>query len=166
MCDQVPSTVPLPILGAELRTLERHEDARGFFSEILRISEQPPGAVFAQWSWCERKAGTLTAWHVHPRQWDWWFIPFGRAKVALHDLREDSPTRRMTVELELGKVAHTVLAIPPGVAHGYLVLEGPMYLFYVTSREYNANHPAPPEGEEGRLPHDDPGIGYDWYAST
>ncbi len=163
----MPSSVALPIHGADLRTLERRDDDRGFFSEIVRVSQQAPGAVFAQWSWCERKTGTLTAWHVHPGQWDWWFIPFGWAKVALHDLRQDSPTRGTTVELHLGeKSGHKVLAIPPGVAHGYLVLEGPMYLFYLTSREYNAAHPAPPEGEEGRLPHDDPGIGYDWYAST
>jgi dTDP-4-dehydrorhamnose 3,5-epimerase len=48
-----------------------------------------------------------------------------------------------------------ILKIPPGVAHGYRVLEGPMHLFYITSRIYD------PE-DEGRIPHDDPQIGYDW----
>lgn len=140
-------------------------DDRGFFEEILRVSDPIMAAGFAQWSWCERQAGTITAWHVHPSQWDWWFIPFGRAKVALHDLRESSPTKGRTIDLMLGASRPgQVLVIPAGVAHGYRVIEGPMYLFYVTSCEYNAAHPSPPEGEEGRIPHDDPGIGYDWSA--
>jgi dTDP-4-dehydrorhamnose 3,5-epimerase len=34
-------------------------------------------------------------------------------------------------------------------------VSGPAHLFYVTSRMYD---PA----DEGRIPHDDPSIGYDW----
>ena len=159
------SAIALDIEGAALLELERKVDDRGFFEEILRASDAIMSAGFAQWSWCERETGVITAWHVHPTQWDWWFIPFGRAKVALHDLRRDSGTQARTVELVLGAGGpDRVLAVPPGVAHGYRVLEGPMYLFYVTSREYNAASPAPPHGEEGRIPHDDPSIGYDWMA--
>jgi dTDP-4-dehydrorhamnose 3,5-epimerase len=50
-----------------------------------------------------------------------------------------------------------VLRIPPGVAHGCRCLSGPANLFYITSRLYD---PA----DEGRIPHDDPTIGYDWNA--
>ena len=48
-----------------------------------------------------------------------------------------------------------VLMIPPGVAHGYRVLEGPVNVIYMTSHEYN------PE-DEIRIPIDDPRIGFDW----
>lgn len=148
--------------GAALKPLVRHEDERGFFEEILRGSDAFFRG-FAQLSWCRRATGVVTAWHVHPTQWDWWFVPRGRVLAVLHDLRDGSPTRGRTVEVELGEgAADQVLAIPSGVAHGYKVLDGPMELFYVTSREYNAAHPAPPEGEEGRIPPDDPAIGYDW----
>jgi dTDP-4-dehydrorhamnose 3,5-epimerase len=47
-----------------------------------------------------------------------------------------------------------VLRIPPGVAHGFKVLQGPAHLFYVTSQVYN------PE-DEGRIPYD--ALGYDWF---
>ncbi len=152
--------------GVIVKDLPRFPDERGFFQEIIRASDPFFAPGFAQFSWCRRKDGTITAWHLHPRQWDWWFVPHGVMKAVLHDLRVDSPTQGNTFEIYLGENnSEKVLAIPPGVAHGYKVTQGPMELFYVTSREYNWTHPAPPEGEEGRIPHDDPGIGYDWLAS-
>lgn len=154
----------LPIVGAALKELERHADGRGFFEEIIRASD-PFFVGFAQLSWCRRNVGTVTAWHFHPRQWDWWFVPNGRMKAVLHDLRADSPTCGTTYEVYLGDgTPDRVLAIPSGVAHGYKVIDGPMDLFYVTSVEYNREHPSPPEGEEGRIRYDDPMIGYDWEA--
>lgn len=152
----------LPIAGVDLKELTRHDDARGFFQEIIRGSD-PFFRGFAQLSWCRRDAGVITAWHFHPNQWDWWFVPHGRIRAVLHDLREGSATRHRTFETELGEgTPDRVLAIPNGVAHGYKVLDGPMELFYVTSVEYNSKNPDPPIGEEGRIPHDDPSIGYDW----
>jgi dTDP-4-dehydrorhamnose 3,5-epimerase len=46
--------------------------------------------------------------------------------------------------------------IPAGVAHGCRALEL-THLLYVTSSVYD---PA----DEGRIPHDDPSIDYDWTA--
>jgi dTDP-4-dehydrorhamnose 3,5-epimerase len=48
-----------------------------------------------------------------------------------------------------------VLRIPPGVAHGCKAIGGVTHLIYVTSMIYD-------KGEEGRVAHDDAGIGYDW----
>lgn len=149
------------IADVHLQPLVRHEDDRGFFEEILRASD-PFFAGFGQLSWCRRNTGVVTAWHWHPDQWDWWFIARGTARVALHDLREGSRTRGVTFETLLSEAEPTVLAIPPRVAHGYKVVEGPMELFYVTSHQYNAAHPSPPEGQEGRIDADDKTIGYDW----
>jgi dTDP-4-dehydrorhamnose 3,5-epimerase len=51
-----------------------------------------------------------------------------------------------------------VVKIPAGVAHGCKALGGGVtHLFYVTSRIYDL-------AEEGRIPHDDDSIGYDWTA--
>jgi len=153
-----------PIDGATLKELQRFPDERGFFEEIIRASD-PFFKGFAQFSWCRRREGTITAWHVHPNQWDWWFVPHGVIKAVLHDLRKESATRGNTFEVYLGEnTTEKVLAIPSGVAHGYKVIEGPMELFYLTSREYSRDNPAPPVGEEGRIPHNDPAIGYDWLA--
>jgi dTDP-4-dehydrorhamnose 3,5-epimerase-like enzyme len=41
-----------------------------------------------------------------------------------------------------------------------------MELVYITSREYNRISPEPPSGEEGRIRHDDPNIGYEWEAHS
>ena len=46
--------------------------------------------------------------------------------------------------------------IPPGVAHGCRALEQ-SHLLYLTSGVYDPD-------DEGRIPHDDPTIGYDWTA--
>ena len=50
-----------------------------------------------------------------------------------------------------------VVKIQPGVPHGCKAINGPVHLFYITSQIYD---PA----DEGRIPHDDPEIGYDWTA--
>jgi len=47
-----------------------------------------------------------------------------------------------------------VLKIPPGVAHGLKVLQGPAHLMYITSHVYNPD-------DEGRIPYDS--LGYDWF---
>jgi dTDP-4-dehydrorhamnose 3,5-epimerase len=76
----------------------------------------------------------------------------------LYDNRPDSPTNGELQELLMGEgQPPIVLKIPPGVAHGYRVLSGPAHVFYVVSQEYDGT-------DEGRIPHDDPQIGYDWTA--
>ncbi len=156
----------IPIAGASLKRLTRHEDERGFFEEVIRASD-PFFHGFAQLSWCRRDTGVITAWHFHPSQWDWWFVPHGTIRAVLHDLRDGSVTRGATFEVELGEgTPDRVLAIPNGVAHGYKVLAGPMELFYITNTEYNRENPSPPIGEEGRLPYDDPRISYDWHRAS
>ena len=148
--------------GVTVKPLVRHGDQRGYFLEIVRASEGLFSAGFGQLSWASRAAGTVTAWHIHPHQWDWWFVPHGTLRVVLHDLRAGSGTFRRTQEIVLGTDGtDRLVAIPPGVAHGYKVLSDAEIL-YITSHEYNDAHPAPPEGEEGRIPADDPDIGYDW----
>jgi dTDP-4-dehydrorhamnose 3,5-epimerase len=77
--------------------------------------------------------------------------------VALYDARPDSPTHRQTQELFMGdNFGQKVLKIPPGVAHGCKAIGGISHLIYVTSSVYNPD-------EEGRIPYDDPTIGYDWH---
>lgn len=102
--------------------------------------------------------GVAKGWHVHCRQVDWWYVVAGTIKAALYDTRPDSPTHGETQELLMGEgQPPSVLKIPPGVAHGYRVLNGPAHVFYVVSQEYDGT-------DEGRIPHDDAEIGYDWAA--
>jgi dTDP-4-dehydrorhamnose 3,5-epimerase len=50
-----------------------------------------------------------------------------------------------------------VLKIPPGIAHGYKTVQGPVHIFYLTSHVYNPD-------DEIRIPYNDPEIDFDWIA--
>ncbi len=146
------------IHGVEIKKLVTHVDERGFFREIIRVTDEFFGEGFGQWSHSLMYPGSAKAWHIHRRQIDWWYVPIGTLKVALYDTREDSPTHGKLQELFLGENAEpAVLKIPPGVAHGCKAIGGTAHLFYVTSRTYDPQ-------DEGRIPHNDPTIGYDWTA--
>jgi dTDP-4-dehydrorhamnose 3,5-epimerase len=147
------------IEGVELKRLVTYPDERGFFREIVRNTEEIIREGWAQASHSMMHCGVAKAWHVHRTQIDWWYVPAGNLKVALYDMREDSPTRGQLQEVFLGDHYEAqLLKIPPGVAHGCKALSGATHLIYFTSRIYD------PEGEEIRIPHDDPAIGYDWTA--
>jgi dTDP-4-dehydrorhamnose 3,5-epimerase len=142
------------IKGVEIKELVTHADERGFFREIIRETD-PFFERFGQWSHSLMYAGTAKAWHHHARQTDWWYV-IGTLKVALHDLREGSPSRGETMEFLLGDRFASCVKIPPGVAHGCRALEL-SHLLYVTSSVYDPS-------DEGRIAHDDPALGYDWTA--
>ena len=142
--------------GVVVKELVTHADERGFFREIIRVTDDFFAEGFGQWSHSMLYTGVVKAWHLHSIQVDWWFVPVGVLKVALHDLRPESPTYRKTVEIWLGEhqPART-LRVPPGVAHGCKCISGPAHLFYVTSKTYDPS-------DEGRIPHNAETIGYDW----
>jgi dTDP-4-dehydrorhamnose 3,5-epimerase len=145
--------------GVVITALTRHADDRGYFEELIRVTDSFFREGFGQLSHSKMYPGVIKAWHIHRTQVDWWYVGFGRLRVALHDLRAGSPTIGVTQELHMGEdLPPTVLKIPAGVAHGCRALgETPTHLFYVTSKTYD------PE-EEGRLAHDDPSINYDWIS--
>ena len=71
---------------------------------------------------------------------------------------QSSPIDGTLMEFFLGdRYGARCVKIPPGVAHGCRALEL-THLLYVTSNVYD---PA----DEGRIPHDDASIGYDWTAA-
>jgi len=144
------------IEGILLKDLVTHTDERGFFREIIRVTDDFFSEGFGQWSHSLMYAGVVKAWHIHKKQVDWWYVAGGVLKVALHDTRPNSSSYQETMELFMGEnQSARVLRIPPGVAHGCKCISGPAHLFYVTSNVYT------PE-DEGRIPYDDRAIGYDW----
>jgi dTDP-4-dehydrorhamnose 3,5-epimerase len=146
------------IEGVEVKSLTTHPDERGFFREIVRNNEAIVREGWAQISHSLMHPGVAKAWHLHPTQIDWWYVPAGDLKVALYDTREGSSTMGQLDELFLGEHYEAqLLKIPAGVAHGCRVLGDTTHLIYLTSSTYDPN-------EEGRIAHDDPSIGYDWTA--
>ncbi len=144
------------IEGVVLKDLVTHTDERGYFREVIRVSDPFFEEGFGQWAHSMMYAGVAKAWHIHKIQIDWWYVASGVLKVALYDNRPDSPTHGKLMELFMGDHQPAkVLRVPQGVAHGCKAIHGPVHLFYITSEIYN------PE-DEGRIPFNDPKIGYDW----
>jgi dTDP-4-dehydrorhamnose 3,5-epimerase len=105
----------------------------------------------------DRTKGCVVGLHYHLHQADYWYVPFGRARVVLHDLRVGSPTEGATWSTTLDGVAHRGVYIPPGVAHGFASLTD-MTITYLVDGYYNA------EDELG-VAWDDPEIAGDWGVS-
>jgi dTDP-4-dehydrorhamnose 3,5-epimerase len=146
------------IEGVVLKELSTNADERGYFREIIRVTDDFFGEGFGQWSHSVMYTGVAKAWHIHKVQIDWWYVGSGVLKVALHDTRPDSPTYRETVDFLMGDFQPArVMRVPPGVAHGCRSISGPVHLFYVTSRVYDPS-------DEGRISYNDPEIGYDWVS--
>ncbi len=136
-----------------------HGDERGCFIETYRREWFPGGREMIQGNRGDRVAGCVVGLHYHLHQADYWYVPFGTARVVLHDLREGSPTEGATECFDLGRRAdgshnHNGVYIPPGVAHGFASLTD-MTITYLVDGYYN------PADELG-VAWDDPEIAADW----
>ena len=145
------------ISGVMIKKLVRHPDERGHFEELIRKTDDFFAEGFGQVSHSHMLAGVVKAWHIHKTQVDWWYVVRGLIKVALYDKREKANTYKELNEFTIGSKEgqNKIIKVPAGVAHGLKVMEGPADLVYVTSGIYVKD-------EEGRIPYDDPDIGYDW----
>ncbi len=134
-------------------------DDRGYFLEIARlgqglITDFPPAST--QISTALNYPGIIKAFHFHKFQTDFWVPAAGLLQVVLVDLRRVSPTFGLKNTIYVGSLRPWQLLIPPGVGHGYKVIgEQPSVLVYVTNRTYDPK-------DEGRIPHNDTAIAYDW----
>ncbi|GAW29461.1 dTDP-4-dehydrorhamnose 3,5-epimerase family protein [Carboxydocella sp. ULO1] len=145
------------IAGVKVKKLIKHVDDRGFFMEILRDDDELL-TRFGQASMSLTYPGVIKAFHYHKKQDDLWFFPVGNAQVVLYDLRQDSPTYKMTNVFYMGEHNPILLTIPKGVAHGYRVLGNePAVIVYFTTESYDRNNP-----DEFRIAWNDPEIGFDW----
>jgi dTDP-4-dehydrorhamnose 3,5-epimerase len=140
--------------GVVIVTPQSHGDERGRFVETYRRSWFPHGREMVQGSRSDKQAGAIVGLHYHLHQADYWYVPFGTARVVLHDLRQGSPTDGATLVVDIGSENEQGVFIPPGVAHGFASLTD-MTLTYLVDQYYN------PADELG-VAWDDPAIGADW----
>ena len=168
----VPATQRLGrIDGVKVKTFRKHVDQRGYFIEQLKRgdldddgNEFLPPQEFAQMSrsLAYARGGNppelIKAFHWHKKQWDYWDIVGGNARVVLCDLREGSATEGRIQVLMLGEHSPRMVAIPPYVAHGYQVVSmQDVILNYYVTEPYDIADP-----DEGRIAWNDPRIGFDW----
>jgi dTDP-4-dehydrorhamnose 3,5-epimerase len=147
------------IAGVQIVEPAIHGDERGFFIETYRREWFPLGREMLQGNRGDRVAGSVVGLHYHLHQADYWYVPYGRCRVVLHDLRVGSPTDGATQVIDLGTREdgthdHRGVFIPPGVAHGFAALTD-MTITYLVDGYYNA-------ADELGVAWDDPAIGADW----
>jgi dTDP-4-dehydrorhamnose 3,5-epimerase len=147
------------IAGVYVAEPDQHGDERGLFVETYRRSWFPSGREMVQANRADRQAGCVVGLHYHLHQADYWYVPFGRARIVLHDLRAGSPTDAATLTLDLGGTDrgshdHRGVLIPPGVAHGFAALTD-MTITYLVDGYYNS-------ADELGVRWNDPAVTADW----
>src|SRR6478672_4580752 len=92
---------------------DAHGDQRGRFVETYRRSWFPNGREMVQGNRSDKQAGAVVGLHYHLHQADYWYVPRGRIRVVLHDLRAGSPTDGATLAHEIGDHNDHGVFIPP-----------------------------------------------------
>ena len=145
------------IEGVAIKQVVRHAADDGFFAELVKAGEDIFHEI-RQTSYSETRPGVIKAFHFHKEYWELWGVIKGSAKIVLADIREGSPTKGGTQVIMTGENDMKIIAIPPGVAHGYQALgKTPMGILYHAGRPYEPQNPGIEE-----IPYDSPEIGFDW----
>ncbi len=114
--------------------LRRHEDERGWFSELARASQLPKPIRQTNLVWSRQ--GTIRGLHYHERGQDDLFVCLqGMVRVVAMD-RDTGET----FTEDIGDDNFVGIYIPGRLAHGYEALTDCLFLYHVTE-EYDAAAP-------------------------
>ncbi len=137
------------IEGVAMAPLVAHVDDRGYLIEILRAVD-PHFTKFGQvYLVGDFGRGVIRAFHKHEAMWDWFFISHGAAKFVLVDDRPSSPTHGQMNVLIASSRNPSLIAVPPGVYHGFIALEDDTQMVSIASEVYRREQP-----DEVRIPPD------------
>lgn len=150
----------LTIPGVQLLEPHVHRDERGYFAELWRAHQFGPktGAPgFVQANQSSSQRNVLRGLHLQSPHGQGKLIQVlqGRIFDVAVDVRRGSPTfgQHLSLELDAGELRQ--LYLPPGIAHGFLVLSERAHIQYLCTEYYR------PECEIG-LAWDDPDLGIAW----
>lgn len=149
-----------PLPGVYLLTPRVFGDARGFFLESWNASTFRDAGFdldFVQDNHSRSRRGILRGLHYQTRHTQGKLVRVTSGQVfdVAVDMRRDSPHLGQWFGTVLDDVAHRMLWIPPGFAHGFLVLSESADFQYKCTDRYDPD-------SEVTLAWDDPDIGIDW----
>lgn len=136
-------------------------DARGFFFESFnqRAFNEATGTsyAFVQDNHSRSSRGVLRGLHYQIRQPQGKLVRVARGAVfdVAVDIRKDSPTFGQWAGVELSETNQRQLWVPPGLAHGFLVLSESADFLYKTTDYYSPEH-------ERCIRWDDPQLAIAW----
>ena len=133
----------LPLQGPLRIEFEPRQDARGYFMRAFCARELKDHAVDFRIAQINRsrttRRGTLRGMHFQKE-------PHAEAKIisclqgkiydVLVDIRQDSPTYRKWISIELATEKNSAVYVPPGFAHGFETLEDECEVEYCMSEFY------------------------------
>lgn len=151
-----------PLSGAYIIDLDKYQDDRGFFARAYCQKEFAAHGLATDMVQTNvsrsTQRGTLRGMHYQR-------APYEEAKLirctrgALYDvivdLRPDSETYGTWMGVTLDALAHRMLYVPEGFAHGFLTLDDHTEVVYQVSAFYTP-------GAEAGLRYDDPALAIDW----
>lgn len=130
--------------------LARHEDPRGWFSELARSSVLPK--PIAQTNLAFSRQGVIRGLHYHERGQDDLFVCLqGMVRVVVLDRQSGE-----TFSEDIGDANPVAIYVPGTNAHGYEALTDCLFCYHVT-REYD-----PADPDEHGVPWDDPRVRHLW----
>ena len=140
--------------GVRVVELTTRQDERGYLTEIARLAgDGEPHSILHRLAQVylvgDPVRGTIRAFHKHAELWDWFFISHGSAKFVLRDDRQGGPTYGEMMTVVASARAPRLIAIPPGVFHGWMSLEDDTQMVSLASHAYNRDNP-----DEVRVPPD------------
>jgi len=139
-----------------LRRIElvRHEDERGWFSELARASALPK--PFRQANLSYSRKGVIRGLHFHERGQDDVFVCLsGTVRVVVLDRSSGE-----TFTEDIGDDNPVAIYVPGIHAHGYEALADSLFTYLVTE-EYDAANP-----DEHGIPWDDERVRHLWSTSS
>jgi dTDP-4-dehydrorhamnose 3,5-epimerase len=129
--------------GVRVIPMRRHEDERGWFTEIARASALPKPIRQTNLVWS--RTGTIRGLHYHERGQDDLFVCLqGMVRVVVMD----QATGEVFTE-DIGDDNFAGVYVPGHLAHGYEALTDCLFLYHVTE-EYD-----PADPDEHGVPWDD-----------
>jgi dTDP-4-dehydrorhamnose 3,5-epimerase len=148
--------------GAFIVEIEKWEDERGFFARSWCQKEFTEHGLNPNLVQCNisfsRNKGTLRGLHyqIAPNEESKLVrCTIGAIYDVIIDLRQDSPTYKQWLGVELIADNHRMLYVPEGFANGFQTLTGNTEIFYQVSQFYS------PESERG-VRWNDPTFGIEW----
>jgi dTDP-4-dehydrorhamnose 3,5-epimerase len=136
-------------------------DSRGFFFEAFNAknfaSATGLNVSFVQDNYSRSAKGVLRGLHYQVEQTQGKLVQVSQGAVfdVAVDIRKSSPTFGQWVGCELSDANHRQLWIPPGFAHGFMVLSESADFLYKTTDYYAPQH-------ERCIVWNDPSIGIVW----
>ena len=133
------------IKGVIIRNIISNNDGRGFFREIMKVTDAYTNVKFKQISHSKIHKSIKKGWHVHKKQYQWNYLLKGKIQVYLLDLRKKSKTYKEQNKFIVNEKEPLIYFFPPHVAHGYVALGTDNHIIYGTSGVFS-------KSEEYKLP--------------